>query len=163
MVQTPAMHDTAPETMRHVPSPAFLADKIDSDVRRALELFGEAGPHLSGPVAELAKGLRRLARLLHLETTVASRELLESVVSALREADDAGFRRRTSETRFVRGRGERVWTASTALFATVESLVQTSMREGSEVGVKYHAHKLPAIPELQFKAGGSEAAALTSD
>lgn len=163
MVQTGTMLDVhSPEIMRHVPSPRFLADKIDQDVRRAVVVLGENAGTGSAAVADLSRGLRRLALLLNVDTKGQAVALIDSIVSALRNREEVQFRRRTPEDRFVRGKGERIWSASAALFATLHTLLDSSARSDGTVVMQFYGETLPAIPELRLRDGGAAAGSLTS-
>ena len=139
------------EVMRHVPSPQFLARKLDGDVRRAISIF-KSVPDGRGSLSTLDSGLRRVARLLNVEPPAAAdiSTLLDAVVSALRSREETQFRRRTPEDRFVRGKGERIWSCSTGLLATVQRLLEDSAGRDGSVILTFYADSLPALPELAF-------------
>lgn len=145
--------------MRHVPPPAFLADKLRRDVipaLREIQNVAQAEPGLARDVAKvLAPVQTRLSKLaglcgLHADTTDPVRTA-EKIADTLAARVPLDFRALPSFQSFYRGMGERIWTCATSLFAATNHALGEAHRLDPALYERYLRLDL-SFPELTFKA-----------
>lgn len=150
--------------MRHVQAPGFLAEKLRRDVLAAVEeilAITKRSPSLEGQVLAILEPLglriRALSRLSGVpEVGHTLPVAIDRLAQKLATLDGQSFRELPSFQHFYRGRGERIWTCSTGVFAATRLALEAASKIDSQLLERYL--KLDLLPESPMirRRDGSE-------